>query len=242
MVESTDSRTKWSIFNNPIPLLEISNKRILSAIDSYLPFSVGMEIECMHGTVFKEENFVSIPNIMAVDNANPEYEQRYRIPSGLKGLVCLWQICEQLKLNCKYHPHSGHHYHIDCVDVWDRMPNGLINKNLDWILPELDTWKYSGTYNKRDHGWIRPNGLKTIEFRCADMTFEYPIIIKRLISASNIVRKLKIQCLKHPKYQELENLNLELQKLERQQEEAILANIVISDVAEQVVKSRSKRV
>lgn len=236
-------RTKWAIFNNPLPLLEIKNKNVISAINNYFPYSVGMEIECMHGINFNPEAFVNIPNIMDSQNSSPEYEQRYRVPRGLEGLVCLWNICEQLKLNCIYHEESGHHYHIDCTDVYNSDFVTLAGKNSEWILNVLDTWGYTGSYNGRRWGsYYRNNcGHKTLEFRCADMTFEYPIMVKRMISASNIVRKLKNIFSQGIEVIELENLQNHLKTLQKEkQEEVITPNY--SDLATEIIKSRIKRI
>ncbi len=186
-----------AIYNNPKSLINIKDDKIISLIDKHLPYSVGFEIECDYGTDYNKRNFEIIPNIMEVRNDSSE--QRYRVPSGLIGLICIDDICTQLKLNSSMNLDSGIHYHIDCSKYWEIINNhDYLQANREWILQELDTWEYKGKYNHRQvatcgHNWVRCNSeFKTLEFRCGEMSFDYSHLIKRIISASNIVTQLGI--------------------------------------------------
>lgn len=162
----------------------------------YLPYSIGIEIECVQKDTFNIEDFKSIPNILAIEC--DEYEQRFRIPSGLKGLQCLYRISQALKLNSLLNPLSGIHYHVDCSDTYDKFTPEIVADNEDWILKELDSWGYRGTYNKRkieftfSHNWIRfQSSFKTMECRIGEMTFDYVLLVKRIFHLSSIVKRFK---------------------------------------------------
>lgn len=175
------------IYNNPLPLLSIQNPKILKYIDNYLPYSIGMEFECEQSNVYNKSNFKNIPDILDVEVDSGE--QRYRIPKGLKGMVCLWNICIQLKLNSICDLYSSNHYHFDFTDV-DR-DTIQTEENKRWVLKELESWG-TALDLKQQNGWIRFfNCLGTLEIRIGEPTFDYKIIIKRLIQGSNISRKLK---------------------------------------------------
>lgn len=244
----TDSRTKWAIFNNPLPLLEIKNPKIISAINSYLPYSTGIEMETPQASSYKKEFFTDIPDIMEVNSSY--IEQRYRIPNGLKGLVCLWNICEVCKEYLELNDLSGHHYHIDFSEVYDTINDtrdgltnlsNLLSNNLEWIEKELEDWKYSGTYNRRGDNWVRWNGLKTLEFRVGNQSFDYPVIVKRIIHANDISRRLK-KFVKHPAEVRLESLSKQLIGLQKKKESEVLSNIICVDIAQEVIKSRNIKI
>jgi len=159
----------------------------------YLPFDTGFEVECNRGNNFNIENFQNIPNIKAVNIDS--YEQRFRIPPGLEGFKCLYNISEQLKLNSIPNLGSGIHYHIDFTKYYHYLNERSIAQHKFWILNELDTWNYNGTYNNRDmqfsRCWVRcHNTYKTLEFRIGEMTFEYDILLKRIMHLQRIVKDL----------------------------------------------------
>lgn len=236
-----NSRIKWAITNNPLPLLEIQDAKIISAINSYLPYSCGIEIECDQPPHYNEEAFESIPDIMEIKSSL--FEQRYRIPNGLKGLICLWNICEQCKINLELNEKSGHHYHLDFTDVYSFISdkNKLLKDNREWINQELEEWNYKGTYNHRESSWVRWNNLETLEFRIGNMTFDYDIIVKRLIHACDISRRLKI--LAKPYLLNKEELELEKLRKQLKEQDLLLNNMRPLDleVANQSIKSRTIR-
>jgi hypothetical protein len=186
------------INNCPLALLSIKDKDLINKINNYLPYSIGIEIECMKSPNFNLDNFLNIPDIINV--SIDDNEQRFRIQNGLSGLICLYNICDELKINSELNPDSGHHYHIDMTNTYHLLSNEFIESNRYWILEELDKWEYKGTYNTRGvkfdsmHWWMRfQNGFKTAEIRIGNMTFDYEIIIKRLIHACNIIQRLNKQ-------------------------------------------------
>lgn len=164
----------------------------------YLPFSIGIEIECIQNVDFDIEAFKTIPNILAV---NCDFdEQRFRIPKGIKGLICLYDICTMLKVNSLLNPLSGIHYHVDCSSFFDYLDLDWLKKE-NWILDELDTWEYKGTYNKREikngkFAWVgRRSCFKTLEFRIGEMTFDYSLMFKRIVHLCRIVETIQEKAL-----------------------------------------------
>lgn len=183
-----------AIYSNPLVLLSITDLDIIDEINSYLPYSTGFEIECNYGPLYKVENFRAIPDIMDVQNDSGE--QRYRIPTGLRGLVCLYNICEQLKLNSELNYGSGIHYHLNLSDCFSKITDNHIKENSDWILEELDTWGYPGQYNSRECSrqrcWCKySDEHQTMEIRVGEMSFDYEVLVKRIIHGNEIIKRLK---------------------------------------------------
>ena len=168
----------------------------------YFPYSVGIEIECpMNEKEYSYQDlltiFKQIPYIMVAD-VNPHDEQRFRIPNGIEGIICLFHISGNMKKYGLLNPLSGIHYHIDCTDWYTHITSEYIESQRDYILTELDTWRYKGTYNRRDvtfdtnHNWLRfQSCFKTAEFRLGEMTFEFELLFKRIAHASLIIRTIK---------------------------------------------------
>jgi len=190
------------VYTSPLVLLGIKDKSIINTANEYLPYSTGFEIECDKKETYDELVFKNIPNIIW-DSTQSNYEQRYRIPNGVNGLICLYNICYHLGNNSLLNMESGIHYHIDCTDVkYTELSDALQRDNNfgEEILTELDSWDYRGTYNKRKisigiftgYNWIRYNGEHhTLEFRIGNMSFDYGVLVKQIIHANNIVRRWK---------------------------------------------------
>lgn len=183
------------IFQNPLALLSVSNQDSLMTINSYMPFSVGFEIECnaledveLNKSVIEE--FRSIPFIMHAD-INNYGEIRFRIPKGINGFICLYYISKKLKKYFGLNPLSGIHYHVGVEDYPFRAA-----ENRNFILDELSSWGYVGTYNAKNvasykGNWVRyPTALKTVEYRIGEMTFDYEVLVKRIVHCCYITREV----------------------------------------------------
>lgn len=194
---------------NPFLALDIPNIEEIAL--KYLPYSVGIEVECDTASTYDIEYFKSIPNIVEVLSGYGE--ERFRIPKGIEGLCCLYNISEQLTQH-NLLTDSGIHYHIDFSDS---MEDGncyydfiLYNKqfileNQIFLLEELDKWEYKGTYNSRGFNtcyldntdiirgnWIRfQSGFQTLEFRIGEMTFDYEVLSRRILHLSLLCNLLK---------------------------------------------------
>ena len=169
----------------------------VEAASVLLTRSVGIEIECYKKDEgFNLEDFTSISNILDV-NIDAS-EQRFRIPTGLKGFQCLYEITKALKKNSALNLGSGIHYHIDMTDVFDKIETYEEEvKKAEWILKELDSWNYTGMYNKREISntltWVRiQRDFKTLEFRIGEMTFDYTLMCTRILHLIDICDKLAI--------------------------------------------------
>lgn len=193
------------VYNSPLVLLSIRDKETIDLANNYLPYSTGFELECEKKPTYNEETFKKIPNIIW-DSSQDAYEQRYRIPNGINGLICLYNICYHLGNNSLLNMGSGIHYHIDCTDVTVQDLEVAFNRDSRFeseILKELDTWEYGGKYNSRGTSfgykhnggtlgnWVRWNGLGTLEFRIGNMSFDYKVLVKQIIHANDIVRRWK---------------------------------------------------
>lgn len=191
--------------------LDTTDSDVIRVGNYYLPYSTGFEIECDRDKEnFNEELFISIPNLMEFKGNSGE--ERFRIPPGIKGLNCLYDISMTLKHNNLANPLSGIHYHIDFTDIYDlackidstvkflEIIDKYINiETREYALKELDTWNYIGTYNRREFDikwggacWIRfQSEFKTMEIRIGEMTFDYDLLFQRITHANQIATYLK---------------------------------------------------
>lgn len=256
-----DNIVREVVYNTPLVLLSFNTKDDIQKANNFLPYSTGFEIECDKGELYNEINFTSIPNILTVNNDSGE--QRYRIPNGIIGLICLYNISVQLKLNSKL-TDSGIHYHVDCSDSNMSLIKEELEKNKTSLLNELSTWEYKGSYNKRDIGykgnWIAIRS-QTLEFRIGEMTFDYQVLVKRIIHANDIVRRIKRSIgVPEPSYDspdkskilnyvrsiDLSDGGIKLRTLRNQLDELIKSNDEIKPIeleqATQIIKNRKIKV
>jgi hypothetical protein len=188
------------IYKTPLALMAVEDLNVITKVNNYLPYSTAFEIECSRSEAFNVECFTTIPDIMSVNIDS--CEQRFRIKPGIKGFITLYNICEQLKINSALNMDSGIHYHVDVSDFngteKSKFYNLLLNRKADfrWILKELDAWNYKGAYNSRaissvKGNWVRCSGFNTIEFRIGEMSFDYEVLVKRIIHINDIVKRIK---------------------------------------------------
>ncbi len=269
----------------PLLLLKLKNKEDIDYCNNFLPYSTGFEIECNmlgYEELVKKaldankwndpklrdfvsqhrREFLAIPNIMHV--SNDASEQRYRIPNGINGLICLYLISHNLKKFSELNDASGIHYHIDFTDVpeWDDDYNiykSLLASNHDYVLTELETWGYKGTYNSKgiagigsEGNWVRQND-GTVEFRIGEMTFDYEVLVKRIVHLNEICRNLKGQLNLEPTYSEVvnakesikmyESLDLNLGRLAKLEEELREMEMIKAvPTTEEMLKTIKKRI
>lgn len=193
-IDDTEENINIDTILKTIPLaLDVEDKIVQKLALFYFPYSVGFEIETITSDI---RIFDEIPYLM--ENKSSTNELRFRIPNGIKGIQCLFNISIYLKKYAELNPDSGIHYHIDCTDVYDLFTSDFIDKHKDYILTELDKWKYKGKYNPRlcvfsgSRNWVRfKNTLKTMEIRIGEMTFDYELLFERIRHCNEIVRTLK---------------------------------------------------
>ena len=193
-INDTEENISIDTILKTIPLaLDVEDKIVQKLALFYFPYSVGFEIETMTENI---RIFDEIPYLM--ENSSGSNELRFRIPNGIKGIQCLFNISIYLKKYAELNPDSGIHYHIDCTDVYDLFTPDFINNYSEYILTELDKWEYKGTYNPRkcvfssSRNWVRfKDTLKTMEIRIGEMTFDYELLFERIRHSSEIVKTLK---------------------------------------------------
>ena len=179
--------------------LEFSIKE-QSEAEKLWPYSVGIEIECDKAFDYREEIFKAIPDMMDVNT--DDSEQRYRLPNGMKGMICLWNLCDELVKHSLLNLESGIHYHIDFTDSYYEVVQNLTEDDIKFMLTELDTWGYKGNYNSRgvsvtgyNYNWIRfQDSFKTMECRIGEMTFHYHLLLKRILHLQSISMIIKERC------------------------------------------------
>ena len=197
MLIDSEKLKLWDyIENNPLALSFIKDEDSIRYVRDILPYSIGFEIECDQKPTYDLGQFKEIPYIMDVDVGSSE--QRYRIPYGIAGFICLYFISLRLSTNSLLNSGSGIHYHCDFTDCYHQLSEEFIATNSYWVLQELDKWEYKGTYNRRDclfslsNVWVRfQSSFKTMEIRAGEMTFDYKLLIKRIIHVSEIAKRLK---------------------------------------------------
>lgn len=190
---------KDCVYSSPLALLGVTDPKELDYISRFLPFSTGFEIECDLKTTSEKDSilksFEAIPYIMSARVGGSE--QRFRIPSGLQGIICLYLISRHLHFHAELNPGSGIHYHVDFTDSMNQVTEQFAADQSEYVLTELDKWGYKGKYNGRRHqvgkgGWAGyRHCYKTLEFRCGEMTFDYKELATNIIHANEIVQNLK---------------------------------------------------
>ena len=217
---------KEAIFQFPSTLKGINNELVTDLVNYYLPYSTGFEVECNSLDNFNIKDFQNIENILDVNCDSSE--KRFRIPNGLNGLICLHEICENLAKNCSLNMGSGIHYHIDMTDVWDKgVDKEFVSEINDYVIGELIKWETAKDVNSgsarcyyNNRGWVnfQPD-FKTCEIRIGEMTFDYEIILKRIIDANRIIRNVKSILVKIPDAKRIEKLEKQLEELSKVEED-----------------------
>lgn len=260
----------------PVVLLALKDKKIIDEINNMLPYSTGFEIECgVNAITFNIDNFDVIPDIIEADT-HSSVEQRFRIPNGFKGIICLYNLCQQLKNNLLLNYGSGIHYHVDCTECFNQELANTTRLYESWILEELSLWDYKGTYNRKginyvnllnDYtlntgNWLRFNHLKTMEFRIGEMSFDYKVLIRRILHCNSIVKKMKDELIevKQPVFEEIDKnkimkylkivgvnvngLSIKIAKLEAELEKLVPIELVKTEeeIISDVVKGRVHKI
>jgi len=233
MMESIDMYRGYAMVRelarvNPLPLLDLTDKKLIRYAESLLPYSIGIEFECAlkegyssramiarkNGQIYAASKYMSnsdikglrhhLPYVMAISTDGDE--QRFRIPKGIKGLVCLYKLSLFMKEYYGLNTDSGIHYHVDFTHMpewWEKMKVDTnyralwINENNPWVIESLKKWGYKGTYNSMLIKYDGKEALKlhstykTLEYRIGEMTFEYELLFKRISNCCSITSKLQ---------------------------------------------------
>ena len=154
-------------------------------------------------------------------------------------MICLYEFSIQLKKYFGLNPESGIHYHTDLTDIYDLdlVNNNLLSKVKEPLLSELDSWEYKGSYNRRDVSfsrcWVRfEKHKKTMEVRIGEMTFDYSLLIKRILHCQYL-NKLVRSVAKGNELQlgilqkKLRELNRERESIQIEEVKQVVSNRVI---------------
>lgn len=213
---------KEMVYTTPLALTLITDQNKINFINKALPYSTGFEVESYKGEYYKEENFKSIPDIMFFNYSDSDGgEFRFRVPNGIVGIICIYNITEQLKQNCEINKGGSIHYHIDMTDCFHLINEKFVKENEEWMLEELETWGDDLSENGKHcriniRGWVQfQTQFKTCEIRIGEIVFDYEIIIQRILHANKIVKKLKDKLLGYHafdviKYPELDNSKINM--------------------------------
>lgn len=162
-------------------------KKLQIIAESLLPYSIGIEVEAHPKKSFKRP----LLDQLFIGGA----ETQMRISKGIKGMLELKQFCDLLKEYYYFNEQSGIHYHVDFDECPDkRFMDDSLKKQ---ILKELDSWGYTGRYNHREietskRVWVRIHPFhNTLEFRIGEMTFDYELMMKRILHITRICKKIK---------------------------------------------------
>lgn len=201
---------KDAVRTYPLSLATLKDEKLIKFANDIVPYETGIEIECDLGSVINLE-IAAIPGIVSSDCSDTEL--RIRIKSGIEGMIALYNALEYIKEHTVPNFKSGIHYHIDCRDMSLRgrgnsgmgssVCDYIIDDHQAWILNALEHWGYKGLYNRREVS-ISKTMVKlhkeydTMEFRIGEMSFDYSLIIKRIINCQNIVRVIKRSMLRVP--------------------------------------------
>ena len=194
---------KDSVRHYPL-LLTSYPVKLQKEMDQLLPYSTGIEIEINTRSVYYSyiSELLDQTGVLAYGFESEEF--KFRIPNGIRGMMALYRVCEILREHFELNLKSGIHYHIDCSDLDNfslfaehSYESYLKDSRNFWALQSLKSWNYNGNYNPwkvtdSKEGVISfRSGLKTIEFRLGEMTFDYNLMLKRIIHAQNITKKFK---------------------------------------------------
>lgn len=227
------------IYDTPLALTSLPN-HLKEIASSLIPYDTGIEVECHpiveNYDIIKEDFTKTIPKLKDISITSSE--QRFRIPPGIEGMICLYDISVLLRKYFGLNEGSGIHYHTDLTDIYDK---GLITQSLldmikERLLTELDTWEYKGTYNKRNvqfyRCWVRfEQYKKTMEVRIGEMTFDYGLLIKRVLHCqylNKFVRAASVgeECKLDYYQQKLKELNDE-RKIDIEEVKQVVNNRII---------------
>ena len=187
---------KEKLFVSPLLVLKecLENKEVLDYCNSLIPYSVGIEME--YDLLQENIKHTSSIDFYCLDKQFWSNEQTFRIPNGYKGLLCLELVSLYLK---KYqtNTNSGNHYHIDCTENYLEVFKA-IKKEKEFVLSELETWGTNDIINKKEIGQdtkftycnLRSH-FKTAEFRIGELTCEFPLLLNRILSCTDIIKTVR---------------------------------------------------
>lgn len=194
------------VFHNPLGLSCLPSKTRQLA-NKYLPRETGVEIEILT-LPFDDAGSLGaqILQIGLVELSASNQEFRFQLHSGEKGMIELYKVCQLLKKYFRLNLGSGIHYHTSSLLVPDGYYHDIARKasQYEWVLKELDTWDYKGSFNARTiraskDAWVAMRfDKKTFEYRIGEMTFDYEVMIRRIVHVHSLTKRIERQFYHNP--------------------------------------------
>lgn len=210
------------LLNHPekLPILKATcqnRKYFDKIINSFLPFKIGMEVECigslseqMEGNdYFDNEKMATILDCFSFSDNRNNYQKEKEMCenricfNGHKQVIALSRFCALLSQHCIIDELGGIHYHFDFPEVKllgeDSHLMQEIKKACETKLDKIDyILQYKGFFNPKivkidsKPCWINIRKyFGTIEIRIAGPKFDYKKILTEIIALSNIILEIR---------------------------------------------------
>ena len=207
---------KGLVMTNPLPLMSEDRldyakgitDNLVRYINSIFTRDIGIEIEAIlkdEYSIFDFHEAWNNANLVCSENSDSD-EIRIRLNfynnSISKCLIDLYLGLEIIKKYYKLNILSGIHYHVDCPEIFLNCNlYGYFNTVSDqhkWVFKALSSWNYDEVKgsNARQISidkWSQVRihrCYKTLEYRIGEMTFDYSLILKRIVHVTNITNKI----------------------------------------------------
>ena len=208
---------KGLVMTNPLPLMSEDrlaySKRItgnlIRYINSIFTRDIGIEIEAILKSNYSIDDFHEAWNNANLACSEDSDDNEIRIRLNVydnkisRCLIDLYLGLELIKKYYKLNRLSGIHYHVDCPEIFlnsniYRNYDNIVSNQHEWVFKALSSWNY----NEVRGGNIRQISIckwsqvrihtsyKTLEYRIGEMTFDYSLILKRIIHVINITNKI----------------------------------------------------
>lgn len=216
---------KGLVMTNPLPLMSEDRlgyskgitDNLVRYINSIFTRDIGIEIEAIlksNYTIVDFHEAWNNANLVCSEDSDAD-EIRIRLNfydnSISRCLIDLYLGLEIIKEYYKLNILSGIHYHVDCPTIF-LTPNIAYDSNIvsnqhEWVFKALSSWNYNEAKggNARYISILKWSQVrihrvyKTLEYRIGEMTFDYSVILKRIVHITNITNKIVRICDEHNK-------------------------------------------
>lgn len=207
---------KGLVMTNPLPLMSedrlVYSKGItdnlVRYINSIFTRDIGIEIEAILRFDYTIDEFYEAwnnANLVCSEDSDAN-EIRIRLnfydDSISRCLIDLYLGLEIIKKYYKLNMRSGIHYHVDCPKIFSNpdifYDDNIVSNQHEWIFKALSSWNYNEVRGGNARmisiaKWSQVRihkKYKTLEYRIGEMTFDYSLILKRIVHVTNITNKI----------------------------------------------------
>jgi hypothetical protein len=194
-----------AVKSSPQALVYLDDK-LKGIANSMLPTTTGFEFETSISTKAVTElhkDLIEKGGIKHEDIDVDDEEQRFMIANGIEGMIQLKNTLAVLKEHLAHDDSSNIHIHVYVKRGYQQalgayLTSWKFDRHDNFILKELDKYKYKGSYNDREvyyncgqHCWVRRNNSgTTMEFRIFKSTFVYEELIEIILHLHRIMAKV----------------------------------------------------